>query len=249
VAFKQFGDRVSRDNSFLQAVSNDASEAREMSSRLNTTQARSERADATLSDRISFANQVSTAYSKGEAISIDIAQDPHNMEMFLRYAQEYGGNSAAAHALMSAELARQSLGPTRVLSDGSSLPASFEGVRKLHRQQRNETALTPDIQSTHRAHTATTSRFGSNPSRPLDRPADPPSPIRQEVQQRATEIQGKTASKGGEFDSKAEIVKTDDGTLESKRSLLGQSMKQIRNDASTTAQEVTDAAKDLFNRK
>lgn len=249
VAFKQFGDRVSRDTSFLQAVSNDASEAREMSSRLGTTQARSERADATLSDRISFANQVSTAYSKGEAISIDVAQDPHNMEMFLRYAQTYGGNSAAAHALMSAELARQSLGPTRVLSDGSSLPASFEGVRELHRQQRNEAALTPDIQNAHRAYTATTSRFGNNPSRPLDRPTGPPSPIRQEVQQRAGEIQGKTAAKSGEFDSKTEIIKTDDGTLESKKSLLGQSMKQIRNDASTTAQEVTDAAKDLFNRK
>lgn len=171
------------------------------------------------------------------------------MEMFLRYAQTYGGNSAAAHALMSAELARQSLGPTRVLSDGSSLPASFEGVRELHRQQRNEAALTPDIQNAHRAYTATTSRFGNNPSRPLDRPTGPPSPIRQEVQQRAGEIQGKTAAKSGEFDSKTEIIKTDDGTLESKKSLLGQSMKQIRNDASTTAQEVTDAAKDLFNRK
>jgi len=171
------------------------------------------------------------------------------MEMFLRYAQTYGGNSAAAHALMSAELARQSLGPTRVLSDGSSLPASFEGIRELHRQQRSETALSPDIQNAHLAHTGATSRFGSNPSRPLDRPADPPSPIRREVQQRASEIQGTTAAKGGEFDNKAGIVKTEDGTLESKKSLLGQSIKQIRNDASTTAQEVTDAAKDLFNRK
>ena len=249
VAFKQFGDRVSRDTSFLQAVSSDASEAREMSSRLSTTQARSERADAALTDRISFANQVSTAYSKGEAISIDIAQDPHNMEMFLRYAQTYGGNSAAAQAMMSAELARQSLGPTRILSDGSSLPASFEGIRELHRQQRGETALSPDIQNVHRAHTGATSRFGSNPSRPLDRPADPPSPIRREVQQRASEIRGTTATKGGEFDNKAEIVKTDDGTLESRKSLVLQSMRQVGSDASATADNLGDKVKDLLDRK
>lgn len=220
-----------------------------MSSRLSTTQARSERADAALTDRISFANQVSTAYSKGEAISIDIAQDPYNMEMFLRYAQTYGGNSAAAHALMSAELARQSLGPTRVLSDGSSLPASFEGISELHWQQRNETVLTPDIQNSHRAHTGATARFGSNPSRPLDQPADPPSPIRQEVQQRATEIRGKTAAKEGEFDDKAEIVKTDDGTLESRKSLVLQSMRQVGSDASATADNLGDKVKDLLDRK
>jgi conjugal transfer mating pair stabilization protein TraG len=220
-----------------------------MSSRLSTTQARSERADAALTDRISFANQVSTAYSKGEAISIDIAQDPHNMEMFLRYAQTYGGNSAAAQAMMSAELARQSLGPTRILSDGSSLPASFEGIRELHRQQRGETALSPDIQNVHRAHTGATSRFGSNPSRPLDRPADPPSPIRREVQQRASEIRGTTATKGGEFDNKAEIVKTDDGTLESRKSLVLQSMRQVGSDASATADNLGDKVKDLLDRK
>ena len=78
-----------------------------MAAEVRSTKARSERADATLADRTSFAERVSSAYDKGESISIDIAQDPHNMEMFLRYAQAYGGNSAAAHALMSAELARQ----------------------------------------------------------------------------------------------------------------------------------------------
>jgi len=249
VAFKQFGDRVSKDTSYVQAVSSDASEAREMSSRLNTTHGRSERAEAALSDRINFANQVSTAYAKGEAISIDIAQDPYNMEMFLRYAQTYGGNSAAAHAMMSAELARQSLGPNRVLSDGSSLPTSFEGVRELHQHQLDDPALSPNIQNVHRANAGATSRFGNNPTRPLERPADPPSPIRNEVQQKSQQIRGKTTSAGGDFDNKVEIVKTDDGTLASKKSLVGQSMKQVGKDATNTAQEVSDAAKDLFNRK
>jgi hypothetical protein len=122
-----------------------------MSSRLGSTRARSERADATLADRTSFAERVSSAYDKGESISIDIAQDPHNMEMFLRYAQAYGGNSAAAHALMSAELARQSLRPNRVISDGSSLPTSFGDVRDLHQEQLHDVAITPDIKAIHQA--------------------------------------------------------------------------------------------------
>lgn len=249
VAFKQFGDRVSRDSSLVQAISSDAREAREMSARLSSTQARSERADAALSDRTSFAEHVSSAHEKGEAISVDIAQDPHNMEMFLRYAQTYGGNSAAAHALMSAELARQSLRPNRVLNDGSSLPSSFDEVRSLHQQQRQGSTLAPDIATVHQSNTRTTSRHGANPSRPLPQGTPSTSPIRDELQERAKQLRGETSTKNGEFDRKAEIIKTDDGTLASKKSLLGQSMKQVGEDASATAREVTDAAKELFKRK
>lgn len=249
VAFKQFGDRVSRDTSFLQALSSDASEAREMSSRLGSTLARSERADASLADRTSFAERVSAAHDKGEAISIDIAQDPHNMEMFLRYAQNYGGNSAAAHALMAAELARQSLRPNRVLSDGSSLPTSFGEIRDLHRTQTQDAAIAPDIHAAHQAHISQASRFGSNPSRPLDPKTAPSSPVREEVQQRAAQIHGETAAKRGEFDNKAEIVKTDDGTLESRKSLVLQSMRQVKKDASGTADNAKDLVNDLLKSK
>ncbi|MCL1960282.1 MAG: conjugal transfer protein TraG N-terminal domain-containing protein, partial [Desulfovibrionaceae bacterium] len=249
MAFKQFGDRVSRDSSFLQALSNDASEAREMSSRLGATQARSERAQAALSDRTSFANQVSAAYAKGESISIDIAQDPHNMAMFLRYAQDYGGDSAAAQAMMSSELARQSLGPNAVLSNGSGLPESFEQVRSLHQRQRSDVALSPDIQNAHRDHLKATSGFGSDPSLAPNRAAQPPSAMRDEINQSAAEIRDKTASKSSEFDSKAQIVQTDDGTLKSKKSLVVQSAKQVGSDASATAGEISKAAKNMLRRK
>jgi len=249
VAFKQFGDRVSRDTSFLQALSSDASEAREMSSRLGSTLARSERADASLADRTSFAERVSAAHDKGEAISIDIAQDPHNMEMFLRYAQNYGGNSAAAHALMAAELARQSLRPNRVLSDGSSLPTSFGEIRDLHRTQTQDAAIAPDIHAAHQSHISQAARFGSNPSRPLDSKTAPSSPVREDVQQRAAQIHGETAAKRGDFDSKAEIVKTDDVTLESRKSLVLQSMRQVKKDASETADNANDLVNDLLKSK
>jgi len=249
VAFKQFGDRVSRDSSFVQAISSDAREAREMSARLGSTQARSERADATLADRTSFAERMSSAHEKGEAISIDIAQDPHNMEMFLRYAQTYGGNSAAAHTLMSAELARQSLRPNRTLHDGSSLPVSFGDVRNLHQQQLKDAEVTPDISSTHSSNRSTTSRFGADPSHPLRQRAERSSPVREEVSQRAAQLHGETAAKRSEFDDKAEIVKTDDGTLASKKSLMLQSTKQVYRDGEATLDNAKDAVQDLLKSK
>ncbi len=249
VTFKQFGDRLSRDSSLVQAISSDASEAREMSARLSSTQARSERADATLADRTSFAERVSSAHEKGEAISIDIAQDPHNMEMFLRYAQTYGGNSAAAHALMSAELARQSLRPNRVLHDGSSLPVSFGEVRDLHQKQLQDTALTPDISAAHRSNRRATSDHGADPSRPLAQRTEPSSPLRDEVRERAVQLRRETSAKSSEFDGKAEIVKTDDGTLASKKSLMWQSAKQVYKDGEATVENTKDAVQNLFKSK
>ncbi|WP_373851088.1 conjugal transfer protein TraG N-terminal domain-containing protein, partial [Delftia acidovorans] len=72
--FKQFGDRASQDRSFMNVIASDAREAQDLASRLSSTATRSERADASLAERSAFAERVSTAYERGETISIDIAQ-------------------------------------------------------------------------------------------------------------------------------------------------------------------------------
>ena len=247
VAFKQFGDRVSRDSSFLNAVSSDSHDAREMSSRLGSTVARSERAEASLAERTSFAERVSSAYEKGESISIDIAQDPHNLEMFMRYAEEYGGDSAAAHALMESELARQSPRPNRVFSDGTALPASFGNIRDQHVQQRGNTALTPDIIGQHQSNRDQISHFENTaPSRERTPAA---SPAREEVHARGNQIRSDAASRRADFDAKAEIIKTDDGTLASKKSLLVQSGKQVGRDAGATFDNAKEVVSDLLKKK
>lgn len=247
VAFKQFGDRVSRDTSFLNALSSDSRGAHEMSSRLGSTVARSERAEASLAERISFAERVSSAYEKGESISIDIAQDPHNLEMFMRYAEEYGGDSAAAHALMESELARQSLRPNRVFSDGTALPASFGKIRDQHIQQRGNTTLTPDIIGQHQSDRDQISHFENTAPSRGSTPAT--SPIREEVHARGNQIRSDAGSRRADFDSKAEIIKTDDGTLESKKSLLVQSGKQVGRDAGATFDNAKEVVSDLLKKK
>jgi conjugal transfer mating pair stabilization protein TraG len=243
-AFKQFGDRVSRDASFFNAVSSDSREALDMSSRLGSTAARSERSEASLAERTSFAERVSTAYERGETISIDIAQDPHNLEMFTRYAEQYGGNSAAAHTLMESELARQSLRPNRVFSDGTALPASFEHIREQHAHQRGDAALTPDIGSLHQSNRVQTSRFSN--AMPSQSTAPTVSPIRDEVRTHGSQVRSDAASSRASFDAKAEVINTDDGTLASKKSLLTQSGKQVGRDAGATFDNAKDVVKDLL---
>ena len=244
--FKQFGDRVSRDASFMSLIANDSREARDMTARLASTHARSERAEASLADRTAFAERVSAAHEKGEAISIDIAQDPHNLEMFMRYAEQYGGSSAAAHTLMESELARQSLRPNRVFSDGTALPASFGDIREQHVHQQGDAVLMPDIAGLHQSNREQTSRFGN--IKLSQGTAPTVSPIRDEIRTHGDQIRTGAESSRADFDAKAEIIKTDDGTLASKKSLLVQSGKQVGKDAAATLDNAKEVVKDLLRK-
>ena len=95
--------------------------------------------------------------SVNHAVVADIAQDPHNLAMFMRYAEQYGGDSAAAQALMDAELARQGLRPTRSFADGSALPTSFGEVHERYEQSRVEPSMDAGIDAVRRRSDASVS--------------------------------------------------------------------------------------------
>ena len=245
--FKQFGDRVSRDSSFMNVIATDSREAKEMASRLAITTSQAERAEATFAERSAYAERLSSAREHGDTISIDIAQDPHNVETFMRYAEQYGGNSAAAFAMFDAELARQGLGPNRVHSGGTALPSSFHDVRTQHYQAAASPDLNPDIAASNRENGEEVTRFDT----PVPDAAPEPtsSGFRGNLQARGAKIRNQTGSAGAEFDAKAEIIETPDGTLASKKSLLKQTGKQVADDASATVDSAKDAVKDLLKRK
>ena len=245
--FKQFGDRVSRDSSFVNAIGTDSKEAKDISSRLATAISKVERADATFAQRTAFAERLSSARERGETISIDIAQDPHNVEMFMRYAEQYGGNSAAAFALFDAELARQGLRPNRVFSDGTALPVSFNDIRSRYDQASTDSQLTPDLVAIDRQHRQEVSRAQTLVPNTGD--STTPSTIRSDIQAQGAVIRGQTGSADSEFESKAEITKTPDGTLASKNSLLEQTGKQVVEDGSATIENTKDAVKGLLKKK
>lgn len=219
-----------------------------MASRLTNTATRSERAEASLAERTALSERLTSAYEKGETISIDIAQDPHNLEMFTRYAEQYGSDSKAAQALMASELARQSLKPNRVFSDGTALPSSFEDVQVQHRQEKADTALNPALDDRHRSNDRQVSRFGKSARAGQPAPAPEPSPARQEVQTRGAEIRASSKADQTGFDAKAEIVETNDGALASKKSLLRQSGKQVIEDAGAAVDNATGIVKDLLKK-
>ncbi|MFY9327763.1 MAG: conjugal transfer protein TraG N-terminal domain-containing protein, partial [Georgfuchsia sp.] len=244
--FKQFGDRVSRDSSIVSSFANDSREAQEMSSRLSTARSKTERADATFAERTAFAERLSSAKDRGESISVDIAQDPHNLEMFLRYAERYGGDSASALSMFDAELARQGLRPNRVFSDGTALPNSFSDVRDLHDSQASDSILSPDLIGTNQQQRAKVAQ--SNQPTPSTRSDSGTSPLRHDVQTRGNVIRNEIGSTSSNFDRKAEIVDTGDGTLVTKKSLLKQSGKQVVNDGKTSIDSAKDAVKDLLRK-
>ena len=69
------------------------------------------------------------------------------------------------------------------------------------------------------------------------------------MRERAAQLREETAAKRSEFDGKAEIVKTDDGTLASKKSLMWQSAKQVYKDGEATVENTKDAVQNLFKSK
>lgn len=245
--FKQFGDRASRDRSFMNVIASDAREVQDLSARLSSTAARSERADASFAERSAFAERVSTAYERGETISIDIAQDPHNLAMFTRYAEQYGGNSASARVLMEAELARQSLRPHSVFSDGAAVPTAFGDLQAQHLRNINAPELERDLAGRHQSNQGEVHRYGggSRQSAPV---IGTPSTVRSAVQEEGDRIRANASADQDAFDRRAQITRTPDGTLASESSLMKQTGKQVKEDAAPLIDDAKKAVKDALKR-
>ena len=246
--FKQFGERVSRDTSFISAIASDSRESRDMSSRLATAATQALRTETAYSTRQAMAERLSSARERGDTISIDIAQDPHNLAMFMRYAEQYGGDSAAAHTMMEAELARQGLRPTRNFSDGTAMPASFGDIHRHYGQTRAEGTFDAGVDGLRGSNDARVSGTRSGILAP-SASTSAPSAVRADIEATRVQVQAQTRSAAGSFDAKSEIVTKPDGTLESKRSLLLQTGKQIAADASGASDNAKDAVKSILKRE
>lgn len=247
-SFKKFADQVSNSTGYSDAVTSSASEAQDLSARLATSASRTEQTQASLTERMAYAERMSSAYEQGESIAIDLAQDPHNMAMFMRYAEQYGGNSAAAKMMMDAELARQGLSPNRVFSDGTALPTSFGdlgdlGEQRSTMQQRVDQQSNPA--STFTRNRRTVEGWDNTLS---DAPTASGTPIREQVQARGEQMHGQTQADQVGFDRRADLVDTDDGTLASDKSQMEQTTKQVERDARSTITRAKDALKDLLKK-
>ena len=76
-----------------------------------------------------------------------------------------------------------------------------------------------------------------------------PSMVRADIEATRVQVQAQTRGAAGSFDAKSEILTKPDGTLESKKSLLLQTGKQIAADASGTSENAKDAVKSILKRE
>ena len=73
-------------------------------------------------------------------------------------------------------------------------------------------------------------------------------PVKAAIERAHGHLQGHTTEATSKFDAKAAIVKTDDGTLKTNKSLLAQTGKQVTGDAEVSLGAAKDAVKGLLKR-
>lgn len=239
--FKQFGDRASKDESFLQTISNESKGGRELASRLTETTSRVESTQATLAQREAVAERLTTARSSGQEMSVDLAQLPSNssfVHLYHQMAAEYGPGSQALRIAMASELANYSTAPNRRLANGAALPATFEDVRATNAEQRRaEQFQQARIRSADQQNdTAVGQPVGRN-LRPPSVPATLGS-VRSTVEAQSTGEQVDTQIKT--FDERNEITRSADGTVGSKKSQLAGNARQIRDDVTNVVENAKD---------
>jgi conjugal transfer mating pair stabilization protein TraG len=149
---------------------------------------------------------------------------------------------------MESELARQSLKPNRVVTDGAGIPVTFDEVGQEHTRQASTVGQTTDVDARRQAGDREVAGFKREPQ-PHRAVLVESSSTRGPVQSRGADVREEVEARRLKFDQKAEIVKTDDGTLESRRSLLKQAGKQAGKDAVSSLENAKDAVQDLLKKR
>jgi conjugal transfer mating pair stabilization protein TraG len=215
---------------------------------MSAATSRAERAEANYVERLSVAEHLSSSRERGETLSIDTAQDPHNVAMFKRFAEQYGANSASAMVMFDAEIARQGLRPNRTFSNGTALPASFNDIHRQHEIHAAGSQVNPSLEGVERVNSGRLTDIDPNVS-----PATVPvnnqhSTVRAEIRAKASAMRRKSQSAKEGFDANAEIVNTPDGTLATKRSLFVKSGRQVAADAGVSFDAAKSAAENLVEK-
>ena len=126
------------------------------------------------------------------------------------------------------------------------MPISFDQVRDRHKSDRVDSELAPDIDDVHRVGDRRISREG--PHDRLQPPAASPSATREDVRSRGQELRSRTQTRESDIDARAEILRTEDGTLATRRSLLKRSARQVQEDVGASIDGVKKAVRDLLKK-
>ena len=149
-AVRNFGDRVTRDRSFLNSLASEGQSGVSLSSSLVQTTNRADSAERRFSEAVSRSEETRLAFDKGEMISRDLAQDPAYVDAVMDYeraAAQFGTNTQSLAAYFSAKLGNYSMNPAR-FTENSAVPMTFAGVKDFHAGQAQDDSVNPDMDRT-----------------------------------------------------------------------------------------------------
>ncbi len=238
--FKSFQDSVTRDTGVVTQVVGADRSGQEMSARLATAVSRSSRADVTLREAQDYSERVSSAFTKGESITKDVAKEPENAGMFEDLLRSERG-SAAERLKQESYLGSQAAVPTPV-GRTMNLPKSFSRVFEQHEANKDAREINVDIRdqfardkravggATQQQHGRPSATHGRSGSRPDHTNQGSGEAFRNEVRHDGGEITRQQQTQGNATRAEIGVKQDASGTMYTDRSLLNQANQQVKAD-------------------
>lgn len=258
-----FGDRLTRDRSFLNSLSSEGKAGSSLASDLTTAGQRSDSAERRYTEAVSRLEEVREAYQLGYGYSRDIAADPVYSSAVLeneRVAAQFRGSPQALAAHMSSHLGNFSRTPARMASP--DLPGGWDDVRGTYDRQSRDVEVNPDLDAAKAANDARLRAQGpvdpgspQSPSSPgmAPMPASPgslpnaegrgPQQFREHVSERGDAHRRNNEDWGGGFEERHQLRRDSSGNRIVDYSLVGRSGSMFGADARDTVSQISAAAR------
>lgn len=247
-AFKQFGEQVTQSANTANSSTSRSDDSHGLAAQLVTATTRLKQAEAALAVQISYQERLSSAHEQAEALTLDVAQDPHNLGMFMRYVEHYGGTTASALAMFDAELARQGLKPNQTLSDGTAMPISFGAIQAEQATHLADLKRYPDPNTVSQYQRQHIPRKTLLMWHPLPEPETPVA-ITAEVQAAEQRLQQTIQTQVQTHEQTTAIHASSAGIVSTKKSLLKRAGQQLGQDAKSALDQTRQQIKRWFKHR
>lgn len=263
---RAFGDRATRDRSFLNALSSEGQSGISLASSLAQTTSRTKSSEQRFNESVSRSDETRVAFEKGETITRDLAQDPAFVDAVMEYeriAARFGSNTQSLAAYLSSTLGNYSISPAR-FSDGSAMPISFQEVRQHRQRQISDTAASPDVERLKAKNdlavssrlistppdAPNTGRTGdaSMPPSPRSQPITPaelrdPTGFRTHTEQRRATQTGANGELFKDYDTRHQLERSPGVGVTTHQSLVLTTGKNLKMDAGTVYDDAKEAGR------
>jgi len=270
-AARSFAERASRDTGFLNRLSEDGQGGSSLASTLTGTTSRVKSAERSFNEASSWAQQVQSSLTNGTTISRDLAKDPAYFDAVMRYEREaahYQNNPQALQALWAATIGSVASTPT-TFRNGAPTFASDGAVRAQYNASRSDVAVNPDVPGASSGNnqvvqsralpapptapsvrTPGAARLPGAPGSPSDGsdPLADPSRARQDIRSEGARLSGTVSGAVDGFDDRHNITRREDGSVVTRKSMVGRSMGMVGDDAVLTDAEYSQRMEEARQR-